>query len=324
MQRQLPKALQAGDCVAVIAPASAARDADAFARGLQRLRGWGLTPEVFANASASGSDAGLGWPEGSTLAAADDARLADLQRALDEPQYRAIFCVRGGYGTSRILPRIDWTRFRQDPKPIIGYSDITALLAAAWRETATVSFHGPMVATADSMDAGDACWQLQRDLTMDASTVTALAEGSEPATTLRQGTAEGHLVGGNLAVLQSLIGTRWQTETAGAILFLEDVGEAPYRVDRMLTQLDQCGFLSRAAGIALGDFHVANTQLASEHPPMLDVLKERLAHLAIPIAHGFPYGHRPGSWTLPFGAAARLTAPHKGTATLEFLGPSVR
>ena len=179
-----------------------------------------------------------------------------------------------------------------------------------------------MVATTEAMDPGEANWKLQRALLTDASKPATLPHGG--GRTLRAGTAQGALLGGNLALVQSLLATPWQIETDGALLFLEDIGEAPYRVDRMLTQLRQTGALDRAAGILLGDFHVDDTALASVHAPMQSVLEERLEGLSIPVVCDMPFGHRPGSWTLPFGTRARLTAEAGTAPTLELLEPSVR
>lgn len=321
MQWQLPRSLAPGDEVAVILPSSAVRDGEAFARGLQRLRDWGLSPTVLSRGPV---DEGLDWPDGGAVAAADTDRLQALQQAIAEPRFRAVFCGRGGYGAARLLEGLDWSPLAKDPKPIVGYSDVTALLCAAAAEVGLVSFHGPMVATTEPMDAGEAGWQLQRELLTDPDGVQSLPEAAD-ARAIRPGAAEGRLVGGNLAVLQASIGTPWQVDTAGALLFLEDIGEAPYRVDRMLTQLLQTGMLRRVAGVVLGDFHVEGTALASVHAPMQRVLEERLAALDVPVACGFLIGHRPGAWTLPFGGRARLDAPASGApATLQLLEPCVR
>lgn len=320
MARLFPTALRPGDEIAVVSPASGERDRAALERGLERIREWGFVPTVMPHALES-----LDWPEGSTLAASDAERLGDLQSAITDPRYRAVVCLRGGYGAARLLRDLDLTPLAADPKPILGYSDITALLAAVFAETGVIGFHGPMVATTEAMDPGDAGWALQRQLLTETDAPAALPATDAPRG-LRAGTAEGALVGGNLALVQSLIGTPWEIDTNGALLFLEDVGEAPYRVDRMLTQLDQTGALERAAGIVLGDFHVTGTPLASEQPSMLRVLAERLAHLEIPVAHGFPIGHRPGAWTLPYGGRARLHVPDTDAdapATLELLEPAV-
>ena len=319
MHWQRAKALQAGDEVAVVLPSSAVRDAAAFERGLDRLRGWGLHPTVLCEGRPN---EGLDWPEGGAVAADDAARKNALQQALREPRFRAIFCGRGGYGAARLLGDLDWAPLREDPKPIVGYSDISALLSGAAREAGMVGLHGPMVATTTAMDPGDDGWELQRRLLTEADLPTALpAAGGARA--LCSGVAEGALVGGNLAVLQGLLGTPWAPPTDGALLFLEDIGEAPYRVDRMLTQLRQCGVLERVAGVLLGDFHVEGTALASEHPGMGRVLEERLGDLDVPVACGLPFGHRPGAWTLPFGAQARLVA-EPGAVEVCLLEPCVR
>lgn len=319
MNRLFPKALRPGDAIAVVAPASGVRDEAALQRGLERFSAWGFRPELLAHARER-----LDWPEGGALAATDAQRLHDLQAAISDPRYRAVVAVRGGYGVTRLLADLDLRPLLRDPKPILGYSDLTALLAAAQRTVGLISLHGPMLATTAAMDAGDACWDLQRALLTETTRPAALPH-AEDARGLRAGTAEGPLVGGNLSLVMSLLGTPWAIPTDGALLFLEDIGEAPYRVDRMLTQLLHTGALQRAAGVVLGDFHQNDTPLASLQPAMLAVFEERLAALSIPVAYGFPIGHRPGAWTLPVGARARLdVAARGGAATLALLEPAVR
>jgi muramoyltetrapeptide carboxypeptidase len=314
-----PRALRPGDTVALVSPSSPLSDHPALERGLARLRAWGLQPELLPHAMAK-----LDFPKGGELAGSDDERLADLQRSFDDRRYRAVFCVRGGYGLTRLLPRLDFTSLRADPKPIAGYSDVTALLAAAHREIGLVSVHGPGVATPLSHDCGAPLWELQRTLLFESQRVPALPVALPPHV-LRPGDAEGPLVGGNLSLVCALIGTRWQLDTKGKILFLEDVHEAPYRVDRMLTQLAQAGALAQASGIVFGDFHLDDTPLASEMPELLRVLIDRTRELTIPVAHGFPFGHRPASWTLPFGARARLRAGDVAVpAQLELMESAVR
>lgn len=313
-----PRALRPGDSVALVSPSSPLQDQPALERGLARLRAWGLGPELTASALRR-----LDYPKGGELAGTDDERAADLQQAISNPRYRAVFCVRGGYGVTRLLPRIDFAPLRADPKPIVGYSDITALLAAAHKAAGLVSLHGPGVATPMSHDAGELLWEQQRALLFDTGKPVALPT-SLPPHALRPGIAEGRLVGGNLTIVCALIGTRWQVDTRHNILFLEDVHEAPYRIDRMLTQLAQCGALGAARGIVFGDFHLDDSPLASEPPELVRVLIDRTRDLDIPVAHGFPFGHRPGSWTLPFGARARLDARDLAVpARLELLEPVV-
>lgn len=312
----LPKALRAGDRVAVVAPASPLpreRKAD-LERGLERLRQWGLRPEMLPNALAA-----TGY-----LAGKDADRAADLQKAMSEARYRAVFCLRGGYGCTRLLPRLDFAPLARDPKPIVGFSDVTALLAAVWAKTGIVGFHGPMVAESRKSAMGAAAGKLQRTLvTGGVPGALPLPPGETPPHVLRPGTAEGPLVGGNLSLVQSLVGTPWEIETRGALLFLEDIDEKPYRLDRMLTQLRHTGALERAAGIVLGDFTYGDLPREEVQRTTTRVFRDVLGDLRKPIAYAFPFGHRDRSWTLPFGGAARLRAEDPGApAKLELLGPA--
>lgn len=315
MQARRPKALKRGDPVAVLSPAGPLQDEPALTRGLARLRSWGLRPKLMPHARLS-----TGY-----LAGDDAKRADDLQQAINDPTIRGIVCVRGGYGCTRILDRIDFKPLAKDPKPIVGYSDVTALLAAAWREVGLIGFHGPMVATSKAYAMGKECTELQRKLLFDHTVAARLpAPNKSQAHVLRTGQARGPLLGGNLSLVQALIGTPWQLETRRALLFLEDVGEDPYRVDRMLTQLLQCGMLQQAAGVILGDFHISKTPLGSLQDEMVDVFADRLGKLKIPVVYGLPFGHLAASWTLPTGAEAELRATDAGAVPeLRLLGAAV-
>lgn len=314
-----PRALRKGDEVAVVSPSSPVRARGALDAGLERLRRLGFEPKLLPHALDR-----FDYPDEDGLAGDDAARLADLQEAFDNERWRAVLCTRGGYGLTRLLPRLDWSKLAKDPKPILGYSDVTALQAAAWKEIGLVSFHGPMVATVRSHAMGATEAELQLQLMTDFERVARLLSASVPHA-LCTGEATGRLVGGNLSLVQALIGTRWEIETKGALLFLEDVGEAPYRVDRMLTQLRQAGVLEACAGVVLGDFHVPKTELASEDDRIVRVFRDRLADLDKPVAYGFAFGHRPRGLTLPFGVRARLSASDSSKpASLELLEVSVR
>src|SRR5207245_3082332 len=172
---------------------------------------------------------------------------ADLVQWIEGPRVRATFCARGGYGSQRLLPRLDLARLARQPKPIIGYSDATALLGAAV-EAGVLAVHGPMVA--DDMARGLS----ERSATHLRTLLTdpAWRWEAEAPITLRPGKATGRLVGGCLAVLAAALGTPWAPDTDGAVLFLEDVAERPYRLDRLLTQLRQAGKLEPAAGVVFG------------------------------------------------------------------------
>jgi muramoyltetrapeptide carboxypeptidase len=269
-----PPRIRSGDVVGVIAP-SGVVDRERLTRGVRTIEAWGLRVEV-------GSAV---LDRQAYLAGADGARLADLGRMLDDPRIRAIFCARGGYGSQRILPCIDRGAFRRQPKPIIGYSDATALLNVAV-EAGVLAVHGPMVADdiARGLTARSArhLWSLLSDPDWRWE-----AEAPE---TIRPGRARGRLLGGCLAVLASTLGTPWAPDTEGAILFLEDVAERPYRLDRLLTQLKQSGKLDRVAGLVFGTM-AACPPVDGVRP--LDVVRECCADLPCPIAFGMPAGHDP-------------------------------
>ncbi|HRD98805.1 MAG TPA: LD-carboxypeptidase, partial [Rubrivivax sp.] len=232
----------------------------------------------------------------------DDTRLADLHAALADPEVAAIHCIRGGYGSMRILDRIDAGLVRRAAKLLIGYSDITAL-HALWARQGLASLHAPMAASdlllPDRQADRDAFFGLLRQGLLAGQT---LAPGLDAAarTLCRGGVAEGTLVGGNLSLVAALLGTPWAWDVRGAILFLEDVNEEPYRVDRLLTQLRLAGVLDAAAGFVLGSF----TEEAS--PNVL--LQELLGDLGKPVLAGWPSGHGTPNRPLPLGLRVRLDA----------------
>jgi muramoyltetrapeptide carboxypeptidase len=310
----LPIALRPNDRVAVLSPAGPVRDRQAVEDGLKRLRRWGLRPVVSKNALES-----FGF-----LAGQDAKRASDLQAAISNPEIRAIFCARGGYGITRILDQIDFGPLKTDPKPIVGYSDVTALLAAVSLATGLVGFHGPMV-VGDGMDA--ATEELQRALLFEATTTRVLADDASgpPPHVMTTGTAEAPLLGGNLSLIAALQGTPFAPKSSGALVFLEDTDEAPYRIDRMLTQLWQARFFEGVAGVILGDFANAAAPPGTDATDLDWVLHDRLGRLKVPVAHGFPFGHRSRSWTLPVGTRARLEAPDRArTPRVVLLEPAVR
>jgi muramoyltetrapeptide carboxypeptidase len=245
------------------------------------------------------------------LAGTDGARLADLNTALSDEAIDGVWCIRGGYGVMRILETIDYAALRRHPKPIIGYSDITALHAAIATRCDVASFHGP---TARAELTAFSRGSLERALTgTDAG-------GAAPAArVLSGGRSRGRLVGGNLALLCALAGTPYAPNYQDAILVLEDVNEAVYRIDRMLTQLRLGGYLARCRGIVFGQF----TDIPRDAPEestgarTLDaVLNELAAEMRVPCIAGAPVGHVADQWTLPLGADAELDAD---TCTLRIL-----
>jgi muramoyltetrapeptide carboxypeptidase len=241
----------------------------------------------------------------SYFAATDAHRIADFNAALRDDSIDAIWCLRGGYGVMRILEQLDYDAMRRHPKPIMGYSDISALHAAAGRECEIVSYHSPNARTHLTPFTRDS---FERAVLRGADSC-----GSAPgALTIRGGRARGRLAGGNLSLISSLVGTPYLPDLEGAILVIEDTNEGLYRVDRMLTQLSLAGELNDLAGIAFGyctqcdaDESPADTRLSRT---LDDVLREFADALAIPCITGIPMGHVDDQWTIPLGAIATLDA----------------
>lgn len=250
----------------------------------------------------------------------DAARGAGVMAALSDPACTAVWCGRGGYGATRLLPRLDPEVLRQrpTPAPIVGFSDVTALLCWAWVTAGAQGVHGPVVAQLGELPGPevDHCLDLLRgDLP------SPIAADADTSAVLCGGTVEGHLIVGNLEVLRSLVGTPWMPDLEGAILGIEEVGERPYRIDRALTQLLTSGALRGVRGVLVGQLHgcVEPEHGKSRGATAAAVIEERLGKLGIPVVTGFPFGHSPShNIALPFGPRARL---HADDATLELLEP---
>lgn len=289
-----PSRLVGGDLVALVSPAGAS-EAGRIAATVSALEGWGLRVRLGTHARGRHS----------FFAGTDDERLADLDDALRDPAVRGVFCMRGGYGMQRIVDRVDFGAVRADPKMVMGFSDITALHAALWTEAGLVTVHGP---TAGQFDRGPASLTVRaaRRAVTRSEPVTVTADPAEPGYALRtEGVAEGTLLGGNLALLAATVGTRHALDTTGAILLLEEVNEEPFRVDRMLVHLSRAGWLDGLRGIALGQF-TGCVGGDRNHPVILDVLRDRLTLLGIPVLGGLPIGHGAEQVAVGLGVPARL------------------
>jgi muramoyltetrapeptide carboxypeptidase len=311
-----PPRLTRGSRVALVAPAGPLLERDDLTRAEALCRALDYEPVVGSNA---GNRYGY-------LAGTDDQRLTDLNAALNDAAIDGVWCLRGGYGATRIIDRVDFEALARRPKPLIGFSDITALLNAAVRLANVVSFHGPVARA--SMPAFSR-WHFERVLSCaepagrlgripDRPDV--LVPQENRIVTLRSGIAEGPLVGGNLSLLQCLIGTPWAPDLRGAILFVEDVGEDLYRVDRMLAHLRAVGALAALAGVLVGRFTELKRQTGDGALGFDEVLSSYLLPLGVPVAYGFPIGHIQDQWTLPLGVRARLDA---GTGEVEILEAAV-
>jgi len=246
------------------------------------------------------------------LAGEDDLRLDTLKAAIANPDCRAVFLARGGYGLTRILPEIDRLSLRAHPKLIVGYSDVTALLSVCAR-AGVASIHGPMISDFAELSTSD------RDSFFN------LLENPNPGKLLDKlenlvaGRAQGPLLGGNLEVLTRLLGTPLQPDFEGAILFLEEVGELPYRVDRLLTHLRSAGVLDSVAGIVIGDFtdcdEIEDGRI--KPPTTREVLMERLSRLTVPVALNGGFGHGDRKASLPYGVRVELDAESGLLSALE-------
>jgi len=304
-----PRRLKKGDTLAIIAPSSGVAAAD-FERALQNMADLGFKTRVGKYARAVNG----------FLAGTDAQRLEDLHWAFSDKDIDGVWCVRGGYGLSRILPRVDYALIKKNPKVLVGFSDITALHLAIFQQTGLVTFHGPVATSANSeytrKHVSDVLMNPSTPYEIEASPDN-LAKGTLTYRTeiITKGKARGRLIGGNLSLLTALAGTPYALQnTKGKILFAEDVGERPYRIDRMVTQLKQSVNLRELAGIALGVFADCDAP-DDKSQTVIDVVKDQLGNLGIPVIYGLSFGHIRDQFTLPIGVEAELDTQN-GTVTL--------
>jgi muramoyltetrapeptide carboxypeptidase len=288
---QLPSPLSTGARVALVAPAGPLRSEQELQAAISHATSLGWEPIVAQHALSR-----HGY-----LAGTDEQRANDFNAALCDDGVDGIWCLRGGYGAMRILDALDYDAMRRNPRPLLGYSDITALHCAVNVRCGVVSYHAPT--------ARGELTEFSR-----ASLVRAVVEqvdscGSAPlARTLRSGRATGRLVGGNLALLAALAGTPYAPDYTNAILVLEDVGEANYRLDRMLQQLRLAGAFDRLAGIAFGQFTEGADETDTESCSLDEIMLHVVDAARVPAVAGIPLGHISDQWTIPLGARAELDA----------------
>lgn len=285
-----PRALGPGARIALVAPAGPMAP-DRIEASVARCHDLGLEPVLHPSAGSRHR----------FLAGTDQARLADLQAAFDDPGMDGIWALRGGYGTQRILDDLDLSRQERDPIPFVGFSDNTTVHV---RQAAmgVVSFHGPHPGGDFPPETEEAFRRVL--FSPRAPGTLPIRADDPPPRTLVGGRVEAPLVGGNLAMIASLCGTRDQVSARGRMLFLEEVGEAAYRVDRMFLQLERSGVLEGVAGLALGRF----TDPGDDPHPVEDVVAEIAERTGVPAVADLPFGHVEHNWTLPVGARALLDA----------------
>ena len=305
--------LKPGDRVGLVNPATAAFDTETIEIAQDSLRAMGLVPVLSENYFAR-----RGY-----LAGTDEQRAADIMRFLLDPEIKGLW-ARGGWGSARVLPHLDYDAIAKSPKVFVGYSDSTALLSGIHKKTGLVVFHGSFprsTFTADHQSAllMDAAAPL---LSNPADIDTGKTVQTENRTrTLHPGTAKGPILGGNLTVLTSIVGTPYLPDFEGAILFIEDVDEAIYRIDRMLTQLALSGVLSKIKGFIFGRCTDCPRGSGRGSLTLEDVLRDHIGPLGIPAFRGSMIGHISEQFTVPLGAEVEIDADK---ATIRVLEPAVR
>lgn len=289
--------LTIGDKVGLIAPAGQVSE-ERITKAHSRLQDYGLSVKEGRFIRAK-----YGY-----LAGTDAQRLEDFHEMYKDESVKAIWCIRGGYGCTRLLDRIDFKLIKKNPKILIGFSDITALLNAIFQKTGLIGFHGPVASSNDNPYTR----KILRELIMfprDGVSITPYIDEHstyEAFTTLKGGKASGRAVGGNLSLLSAMTGTLYEIDFEDRIVFIEDVGEEPYRLDRMLTQLLCSGKLKKAKGIALGQFRGCDPDDPERSLSLMQVFADRLGDIACPVASGFNFGHIDHNFTFPIGGQVRL------------------
>ncbi len=311
-----PKRLRPGDTVGLVDPASATWEPVEVDIVEESLKALGLKAKRGPNLlNRRGYFAGT-----------DEQRAADLNAMFADPEVRAIQCVRGGWGSARLLPLLDWARLARSPKILLGYSDVTALLLSLHAKTGLVTFHGPVgISPWNTFNVG---WF--RRVLIDGEAVTfanlkeigedALTQTENRVQTITPGTARGRLLGGNLTVLTTIIGSGYLPEWDGCVLFIEDVQEAPYRIDRMLTQLRLAGILQKARAVIFGNCTKCDPGEGFGSLTITDVLHDHLAPLRVPAWRGAMIGHIERQFTLPIGIDVEVDAT---AGTIRMLEPAV-
>jgi muramoyltetrapeptide carboxypeptidase len=309
--RKAPR-LRVGDTVGLVAPASALTLPWGLDRAQHWIRGMGLVPKLGLHVRQ----------QNGYLAGTDAQRAEDYMAMVADPDVRGIFAVRGGWGGARILPLLDWDAIRANPKLLIGYSDTTALHLAIAARAGFPTIHGPNAASRWERESWESLWRLAfaADTPVLGGAQTEQASG-RAGRTIAQGTARGRLLGGNLTILSTLMGTPWLPSFDGAVLFLEDVNEDIYRVDRMLQQLGLAGVLGKLSGIAFGQCTSCGSATQEQSGFTLDhILDHHLGALGIPAFTGANIGHVTNQLAMPHGAEVELDAE---ACTLRLLEPAV-
>ena len=301
-------ALKQGDCIGILAPASWEEKSE-WEDGIRLLKKRGYRVKLAPSCTASHG----------FFAGTDDMRAADVNRFFCDDEVKAILCLCGGYGSDRILDKLDYAEIARHPKLLIGFSDVTALHIALGEKSGIATAHGPMLVTlADKNIIDYAVKEFFRGVAADGPLGELPMPPGKRLETVVPGTAEGVVIGGNLSVLLSLIGTPYELKGDGALLFLEDVDEASYQLDRALWQLLQSGLLHRVNGILFGAFRGGDDDLDPGDFTTAEVIEYYARLAGKPAIRGLPAGHVRDNAFLPFGVHAVMKANDDGSASLVF------
>jgi len=312
MSAQKPQRLRKGDAIGIISPASSPDDLGRINKGVTYFEKLGYQVEVGKNV---GKYSGY-------LAGTDEERVEDLHAMFADKKIKGIVCVRGGYGSPRLLDKINYRLIKKNPKIFVGYSDVTALQLAFFRRANLVTFGGPMLAVDFHSEVNPYTEEnFWRTVTSTKKIGKVRLPENETLLPLTGGKAEGEIIGGNLSLVLALLGTPYFPKMKNKILFIEDVDEAPYRIDRMLNQLAIAGILGKISGVLLGEFTECEEKDQEKKSLKLEeVLQNYLGDLNIPVIKNFPHGHRKANLTIPFGISTKINA-EKGY--VEFLESAV-
>lgn len=311
-----PKRLKVGDTIGLIAPAGYVSES-ALEESVSNIESLGFNPYYTDKIKSK-----YGY-----LAGSDENRADDLNHMFENDKVDGIFCVRGGYGVARMMGQINYDAIRSNPKVLVGYSDITALHYAIYSQTGLVTFHGPVATSTFNEFSVDNL--VKTIMNPQEKTVFSPADDSERGSdfntyTIREGKVSGELIGGNLSIVVTFLGTKYDVDYKNKILYLEEIDEKPYRVDRMLTHLYQAGKLEEVAGIALGVFRKCDSKTGSaqgeQSLSLKEVLYDKLYSLGIPVIYGLSFGHIENKYTIPFGINAELDVQNQ---TLMLMEPAV-
>ena len=315
MKTLTPKALRKGDTIGLISPSSHCAYPDKIGQAVGYLENNGYRVKPSRHLNCIDTDPVI----------ADQQKLYDLHEMFLDPAIKAIICLRGGAGASRLLKKINYDLIAANPKIVVGYSDITALSLALFAKTGLISFSGPMLATElykPTPYTEEHFWGM---LTSPAYALSLQNHPDHPITCLRSGMAEGVLVGGNLSVLSSMIGTPYMPVLNDSLLFLEDINEPAYRIDRMLSHLDNAGLLAQCKGVLFGQFgnEAENTKAENFRQQNIFNYYSEEAHIDGPVMRGLSYGHIRNLMTIPIGARFKMELSQAGNFSLEAVQPVI-